>query len=206
MRERQVLGLTLFGRDITARKEAEARLGEMHRTLVDVSRQAGMAEIATGVLHNVGNTLNSVNISTGLVMDQLRQSRVVDADARPRSCCRSIRATWPPSSRRIRRARSCPPYLIARRTPSCRRSATLVLKEMRGAQRERRSHQVHRHHAAEARAHGGDAGAGDGAPADRRGAAPARGLVRAAGHPHRCGTTPRCPPSWWIGTSCCRSS
>jgi PAS domain S-box-containing protein len=72
----RVVGLTLFGRDITARKEAEARLGEMHRTLVDVSRQAGMAEIATGVLHNVGNTLNSVNISTGLVIDQLRQSRV----------------------------------------------------------------------------------------------------------------------------------
>jgi PAS domain S-box-containing protein len=73
----QVEGLTVFGRDITVRKEAEARLGEMHRTLVDVSRQAGMAEIATGVLHNVGNTLNSVNISTGLVIDQLRQSRVV---------------------------------------------------------------------------------------------------------------------------------
>jgi len=72
----QVVGLTLFGRDISARKEAETRLGEMHRTLVDVSRQAGMAEIATGVLHNVGNTLNSVNISTGLVVDQLRQSRV----------------------------------------------------------------------------------------------------------------------------------
>jgi PAS domain S-box-containing protein len=72
----RVVGLTLFGRDITARKEAEAQLGEMHRTLVDVSRQAGMAEIATGVLHNVGNTLNSVNISTGLVVDQLRQSRV----------------------------------------------------------------------------------------------------------------------------------
>jgi PAS domain S-box-containing protein len=73
----KVVGFTLFGRDITARKEAETRLMEMHRTLVDVSRQAGMAEIATGVLHNVSNTLNSVNISTGLVLDQLRQSRVV---------------------------------------------------------------------------------------------------------------------------------
>jgi PAS domain S-box-containing protein len=72
----QVVGMTLFGRDITARKEAEARLGEVHRTLVDVSRQAGMAEVATGVLHNVGNTLNSVNISTSLLADQLRQSRV----------------------------------------------------------------------------------------------------------------------------------
>ncbi|WNG48754.1 PAS domain S-box protein [Archangium minus] len=72
----QVVGVTLFSRDVTARREAEARLGEMHRTLVDVSRQAGMAEVATGVLHNVGNTLNSVNISTNLVTDRLRQSRV----------------------------------------------------------------------------------------------------------------------------------
>lgn len=63
-------------RDIKARKEAEAQLGELHRTLMDVSRQAGMTEIATGVLHNVGNALNSVNISISVVTDQLRGSRV----------------------------------------------------------------------------------------------------------------------------------
>jgi PAS domain S-box-containing protein len=72
----QVVGVTIFSRNITARKEADTRLGEMHRTLVDVSRQAGMAEIATGVLHNVGNTLNSVNISTTMLADLLRKSRV----------------------------------------------------------------------------------------------------------------------------------
>ncbi len=69
-------GIVLLARDITARKEAETRLGEMHRTLVDISRQAGMAEIATGVLHNVGNTLNSVNISAHLIGDRLRKLRV----------------------------------------------------------------------------------------------------------------------------------
>jgi signal transduction histidine kinase len=36
-----------------------------------------MAEVATGVLHNVGNTLNSVNVSAGLVTERLRNSRVV---------------------------------------------------------------------------------------------------------------------------------
>ncbi|QRK06459.1 PAS domain-containing protein [Archangium violaceum] len=72
----RVVGVTLFGHDVTARREAETRLGEMHRTLVDVSRQAGMAEVATGVLHNVGNTLNSVNISTSLVTERLRKSRI----------------------------------------------------------------------------------------------------------------------------------
>jgi two-component system, LuxR family, sensor kinase FixL len=68
----RVVGTTLFGRDITARKQAEARLSEMHRNLLEVSRQAGMAEIATGVLHNVGNALNSVNVSAGLVTERLR--------------------------------------------------------------------------------------------------------------------------------------
>jgi signal transduction histidine kinase len=38
------------------------------------SRQAGMAEVATGVLHNVGNVLNSVNVSTTLLRDQVRKS------------------------------------------------------------------------------------------------------------------------------------
>jgi PAS domain S-box-containing protein len=70
------VGMTLFGRDITALKEAEARLGELHRNLMDVSRRAGMAEMATGILHNVGNTLNSVNVSAGLIAERLRGLRV----------------------------------------------------------------------------------------------------------------------------------
>lgn len=74
--EGRVVRVTLFGRDTTARKQAETRLAEMHRSLMDVSRQAGMAEIATGVLHNVGNTLNSINVSAGLVGERLRGSRV----------------------------------------------------------------------------------------------------------------------------------
>ncbi|PTL81960.1 ATP-binding protein [Vitiosangium sp. GDMCC 1.1324] len=69
------VGVTAFGRDITERKETEAKLGELHRSLMEVSRQAGMAEIATGVLHNVGNTLNSVNVSALLVAERLHGSR-----------------------------------------------------------------------------------------------------------------------------------
>ncbi|ATB36968.1 nitrogen regulation protein NtrB [Cystobacter fuscus] len=69
------VGVTLFGRDITERKEAEAKLGELHRGLMEVSRQAGMAEMATGVLHNVGNMFNSVNVSASLVLERLKGSR-----------------------------------------------------------------------------------------------------------------------------------
>ncbi len=72
----EVAKLTVFGRDVTERKAAEARLSELHRGLVDASRQAGMAEVATGVLHNVGNTLNSVNVSASLVAERIRALRV----------------------------------------------------------------------------------------------------------------------------------
>ena len=44
--------------------------------LLAAARVAGMAEIATNVLHNVGNVLNSVNVSAGLVGEQLRTSKL----------------------------------------------------------------------------------------------------------------------------------
>ena len=62
--------------DITGRKQAEAEREKMNRQLLDVSRQAGMAEVATGVLHNVGNVLNSVNVSTTLLTEQVRRSKI----------------------------------------------------------------------------------------------------------------------------------
>ena len=70
------VGVTVFGRDITERKRAEARQNELHRSLMEASRQAGMAEVATGALHNVGNTLNSVNVSASVVLERLRGSRM----------------------------------------------------------------------------------------------------------------------------------
>jgi signal transduction histidine kinase len=54
---------------------AEADSQRLHRQLLDVSRQAGMAEVATSVLHNVGNVLNSVNISSALVTGKVKNSK-----------------------------------------------------------------------------------------------------------------------------------
>jgi len=62
--------------DITERKRSEAELEKLHNQLVETSRQAGMAEVATGVLHNVGNVLNSVNVSAMLIVDRLSKSRI----------------------------------------------------------------------------------------------------------------------------------
>ena len=72
----EIIGTFGISKDITAIKEAEAKVDAMHRELMDASRQAGMAEVATSVLHNVGNVLNSVNVSSSLIAEKVRQSKV----------------------------------------------------------------------------------------------------------------------------------
>jgi PAS domain S-box-containing protein len=62
-------------RDITERKRAQVELESLHQQLMESSRLAGMSEIATNVLHNVGNALNSVNISTDLIVDCVKNSK-----------------------------------------------------------------------------------------------------------------------------------
>ncbi|MFC1757587.1 PAS domain-containing protein [Planctomycetota bacterium] len=61
--------------DISCRKTAEAEKEKLQEQLVHNSRQIGMAEIATGVLHNVGNVLNSVNVSAGVIKERLSDSK-----------------------------------------------------------------------------------------------------------------------------------
>jgi PAS domain S-box-containing protein len=73
--EGKIVGTFGISKDITAVKEAEAKLEQVHRQLVDASRQAGMAEVATSVLHNVGNVLNSVNVSSSVIADKIRKSK-----------------------------------------------------------------------------------------------------------------------------------
>jgi len=73
--EGQPLGAVAVIQDTTERKAQEMELERVHKELVTASREAGMAEVATNVLHNVGNILNSVNISASLVAERLRQSK-----------------------------------------------------------------------------------------------------------------------------------
>jgi PAS domain S-box-containing protein len=64
--------------DITAQKMAAQELENLNRRLLETSRLAGMAEVATGVLHNVGNVLNSVSVSASLVGERLKQSKITN--------------------------------------------------------------------------------------------------------------------------------
>jgi signal transduction histidine kinase len=82
-RERTELETANRGLDLSLNelKETQQRLVESTQMVAMASRQAGMAEIATGILHNVGNVLNSVNVcgdvalqhANGLPIDGLRR-------------------------------------------------------------------------------------------------------------------------------------
>jgi len=48
----------------------------LRRRLAEATRQASMAEVASTALHNVGNVLNSVNVSVSLAAQRLRASRM----------------------------------------------------------------------------------------------------------------------------------
>ncbi|SMP41065.1 PAS domain S-box-containing protein [Neorhodopirellula lusitana] len=64
-------GYIVIARDETSRIASENELAETNRQLVSASRKAGMAEVASGVLHNVGNSLNGVNTSSSLIATML---------------------------------------------------------------------------------------------------------------------------------------
>jgi signal transduction histidine kinase len=46
------------------------------KELANANRRAGMAEIANNLLHNVGNVLNSVNVSANLIAEKVNQAKL----------------------------------------------------------------------------------------------------------------------------------
>ncbi len=68
--------LVAIVRDTTERKQMEVEMENVHKQLVESSRLAGMADLATNLLHNVGNVLNSVNISANVIAGSARMSKV----------------------------------------------------------------------------------------------------------------------------------
>jgi signal transduction histidine kinase len=64
----------------TLEERVQARTRELRDTqaeLVATARRAGMAEVANSVLHNVGNVLNSVNVSAVNVVGRMTQSKTL---------------------------------------------------------------------------------------------------------------------------------
>lgn len=69
--DRRLVGISV---DISARAAAEQRERELQKQLVAASHHSGMAEVATGVLHNVGNVLNSLGISASTAQAHIQTS------------------------------------------------------------------------------------------------------------------------------------
>jgi PAS domain S-box-containing protein len=65
-----------FIEEITRRKESEAALQQSQQRLIETSRQVGLAEITNGLLHNIGNALNSVNTSASVTAGKVSNSKV----------------------------------------------------------------------------------------------------------------------------------
>ncbi|WP_047862835.1 ATP-binding protein [Archangium gephyra] len=57
-------------------EERTRELKEVHQQLLQTARQAGMAEIATNVLHNVGNVLNSVYTAAQLARERMLKMKL----------------------------------------------------------------------------------------------------------------------------------
>ncbi|HWH70058.1 MAG TPA: hypothetical protein VNT26_11785, partial [Candidatus Sulfotelmatobacter sp.] len=62
--------------EVEERKRIEAEVERSHKQLLKASRLAGMAEVATSVLHNVGNVLNSVNVLASAIVENVQRSKV----------------------------------------------------------------------------------------------------------------------------------
>ncbi len=74
---------------VAEKEKAMKELAKSQASLVEASRAAGMAEVATNVLHNVGNVLNSINTSVSILESRLKKSRMANiqkvVDMLPRS-------------------------------------------------------------------------------------------------------------------------
>lgn len=71
----RLIGAVVVTQDITERRRSELELERVHDQLRSSARQAGMMEVATSILHNVGNILTSINVCATLVDDGLKCSK-----------------------------------------------------------------------------------------------------------------------------------
>lgn len=67
------INLAGIAMDITKRKEAEEKIEVLNKQLLSSARSAGMAEVATAILHNIGNILNSANVSLGILKENVSE-------------------------------------------------------------------------------------------------------------------------------------
>lgn len=62
--------------DIHQDKMAEEKIQKLNEQLFVTAHRAGMAEVAITILHNIGNILNSANISINIIKNNLKKTHV----------------------------------------------------------------------------------------------------------------------------------
>lgn len=67
--------------EVNAKERAHKELAEAQQHLIELSRLSGRAEVASGVLHNVGNVLNSVNVGAAVIAGKVRELRLDNLSA-----------------------------------------------------------------------------------------------------------------------------
>ncbi|KTC88778.1 ATP-binding protein [Fluoribacter dumoffii] len=67
--EKQLAGIII---DIHKSKAAEEKIKELNQQISSTARRAGMAEVATTILHNIGNILNSSNVSITILKNSFK--------------------------------------------------------------------------------------------------------------------------------------
>ena len=111
-----------------AQVRAAVKEAELQHELMQMSRMAGMAEVATGVLHNVGNVLNSLNVSVTVVGDRLKQSKVASLTRIGRDVRQAPRRLARPAH--DRQGQAAPAVPDERRRKRLVEENTLVLTEL----------------------------------------------------------------------------
>jgi hypothetical protein len=122
---------------------------EMQQRLVDASRLTGMADVATAVLHNVGNVLNSVNVSVEVATETLVRSKTAGADEGRRDAGERAQRPGTLLHRRSARPEAAGVHREAGRSGQARQRPGHGRAEV--PQEQCRPHQDHRRHAAVAR-------------------------------------------------------
>lgn len=74
--EGEVKNFIAIKKNITARKNAEQDRDRLTYELQSAARQAGMAELASDVIHTVGNALNSINVSAQVLRQRIESKSV----------------------------------------------------------------------------------------------------------------------------------
>ncbi len=69
----------LLGRVFERSRAAEER-DALNDQVIAASRRAGMAEVASGVLHDVGNVLNSITVSSNLLLERVQATTIKRVD------------------------------------------------------------------------------------------------------------------------------